>query len=39
MAAHSSIPAEKPMDRGAWHATVHGVENSQTRLSEHTWAG
>ena len=24
-----------PMDRGAWWATVHGVEKSQTRLS--TW--
>ena len=23
---------EKPMDRGAWWATVHGVTNSQTRL-------
>ena len=22
-----------PMDRGAWWATVHGVTNSQTRLS------
>ena len=25
-----------PMDRGAWQATVHGVEKSQTRLSN--WA-
>ena len=24
---------EKPMDRGAWWATVHGVAQSQTRLS------
>ena len=24
---------ENPMDRGAWQATVHGVANSQTRLS------
>ena len=24
---------ENPMDRGAWWATVHGVEKSQTRLS------
>ena len=24
---------ENPMDRGAWWATVHGVVNSQTRLS------
>ena len=26
---------ETPMDRGAWQAAVHGVENSQTRLSTH----
>ena len=25
---------ENPMDRGAWRTTVHGVANSQTRLSE-----
>ena len=24
---------ENPMDRGAWGATVHGVTESQTRLS------
>ena len=24
---------EKPMDRGAWQATVHGVAKSQTQLS------
>ena len=24
---------ENPMDRGAWQATVHGVEKSQTGLS------
>ena len=24
---------EKPMDRGAWWATVHGVAKSQARLS------
>ena len=24
------------MDRGAWRATVHGVTNSQTRLSDFT---
>ena len=24
---------ENPMDRGAWWATVHGVANSQTQLS------
>ena len=23
---------EKPMDRGAWQATVHGVAQSRTRL-------
>ena len=23
---------ENPMDRGAWRATVHGVEKSQTQL-------
>ena len=23
---------EKPMDRGAWQAAVHGVEKSRTRL-------
>jgi len=26
----------KPMDRGAWRATVHGVAKSRTRLSLHT---
>ena len=25
---------ENSMDRGAWWATVHGVENSQTRLRD-----
>ena len=31
MANHSSILAWRiPMDRGAWWATVHGVEQSQT---------
>ena len=24
---------ENPMDRGAWRATVHGVAESQTQLS------
>ena len=24
---------EKPMDRGAWQATVHGITKSQTQLS------
>ena len=37
MAAHSRIPARKKnlTDRGAWWATVHGVAESQTRLSVH----
>ena len=26
---------ENPMDRGAWRATVHGVTQSQTRLSDY----
>ena len=25
---------ENPVDRGAWQAAVHGVANSQTRLSD-----
>ena len=34
MATHSSILAWKmPMDRGTWRATVHGVAESWTRLS------
>ena len=28
---------ENPMDRGAWWATVHGVAQSQTRLSDFTF--
>ena len=28
MATHSSISLEKPMDRGAWRATVQRVEES-----------
>ena len=28
---------ENPMDKGAWWVTVHGVANSQTRLSTHTY--
>ena len=37
MATHSSILAWRiPMDRGAWRATLHGVEKSWTRLSDHT---
>ena len=27
---------EKPMDRGAWWATVHDIAKSQTRLSDFT---
>ena len=27
---------ENPIDRGAWRTTVHGVTESQTRLSTHT---
>ena len=27
---------ENPIDRGAWHATVHGVTKSQTQLSDWT---
>ena len=27
---------ENPMDRGAWLATVHGIANSRTRLSNFT---
>ena len=34
MATHSSILAWRiPTDRGAWRATIHGVEKSQTWLS------
>ena len=28
---------ENPMNRGAWRATVHGVTESQTRLSDFTF--
>ena len=35
MAKHSSILAWRiPMDRGAWQATVHGVEKGWTQLSD-----
>ena len=30
---------ENPMGGGAWHATVHGVAKSQTRLSNFTFKG
>ena len=37
MATHSSILVWRiQMDRGAWWATVHGVMESQTQLSEGT---
>ena len=32
---HSCL--ENPMDRGAWKATVHGVAQNWTRLSEFTF--
>ena len=35
MATYSSILAWRiPMDRGAWWAAIHGVEKSQTQLSD-----
>ena len=35
MATHSSILAWRiPMDRGGWQATVHGVTESWTLLSD-----
>ena len=35
MASHSSILAWRiPMDRGAWQATIHGIAESQTQLSD-----
>ena len=37
MATHSSVLAWRiPTDRGAWQASVHGVAESQTRLSNYT---
>ena len=34
METHSSLLAQRtPMDRGAWQATVQGVVESQTQLS------
>ena len=35
METHSSILEGNPMDRGAWHATVHGAAKSWTQLSTH----
>ena len=35
MAPHSRC-LENPMDGGAWKATVHGIANSQTQLSDFT---
>ena len=38
MAPHSSTLAWKnPMDGGAWWATVHGVAESRTQLSDFTF--
>ena len=35
MATHSIVLAwRNSMDRGAWRATVHGIRESQTRLSD-----
>ena len=34
MATHSSILAEKSMDRGVWWATAQSVAKSQTQLSD-----
>ena len=40
METHSSILAWRiPMDRGAWWATVHRVEKSQTQLSNQAQHG
>ena len=34
-ATHSSLLAWRiPIERGAWKATIHGVAESQTRLSD-----
>ena len=34
MATHSNILAWRiPVDRGAWQATVHGIANCQTQLT------
>ena len=35
LATHSNILAWRiPLERGSWRATVHGITNSQTRLSD-----
>ena len=34
MATHSSIPAWKILDRGAWRATGHGVSKSWTQFRD-----
>ena len=34
---HKSSCLENPMDEGSWQTTVHGVENSQTWLSDFTF--
>jgi len=34
MATHEYSCLENPTDRGTWQATVHGVAESQTRLSD-----
>ena len=37
MATHFIILAmENPMDRGVWRATIHGVTESRTQLSDET---
>ena len=36
MATHPVLLPGKPMDGGAWRATVLGATKSQTRLSPHT---
>ena len=38
MATHSKYSClETPMDAGAWWAPVHGIDKSQTRLSDFTF--
>ena len=36
MATHSSIPAWKITDRGAWRATAHGITELDTTECAHT---